>query len=202
MKNYILFILLIFSGILLHAQVESIDTIVSNYNIGEVEVLSQYKFKSKKEERRYNKLEADMRVVYPFLKLVIAEYGRVNEEMKLYDKKKRKEYLKWYEKYVYKNYIGHIVEYKPRQGRLLLKLINLELENSPYELIKEYRNGFRAILWQAAAMLLGANMNSEFKEDEIPMIKYLLRKMAADAELQQINLGKTEDEPKNIELFH
>ena len=194
-------LMFVLMGSLAFAQ-EPVDSIPTpSFDIGEIEVFGQYEFTSKREEKKYDQLEEDMRVVYPFLKLVVTEYERVNKEMKLYDEKKRKEYLKWYEKYVYNNYIGYLVDFTPRQGRLTLKLINLELEESPFTLVKEYRNGFRAALWQGAAMLLGANMNSEFSEKELPMVKHILRKLKADAELQQINLGKREGGPENIELF-
>ena len=201
MKLYFLSIF-VFIGSLALAQ-DPLDSIPTpTFEIGEIEIFGQYEFTSKREERKYSKLEEDMRVVYPFLKLVVTEYERVNKEMMLYNEKKRKEYLKWYEKYVYNNYIGYIVDFTPRQGRLTLKLINLELDESPFALVKQYRNGFRAALWQGAALLLGGNMNAEFNEKELPMVKHILRKLKADAELQQINLGKREGGSENIELFH
>ncbi len=44
------------------------------------------------------------------------------------------------------------------QGKLLIKLIDRETDQTSYELVKQLRGGFRAFFWQSIARLFGANL--------------------------------------------
>lgn len=150
--------------------------------IGEIVVFQPYPFNSHKEEKTYQKLEEDIRVVYPVLGIVKTEYERVNKELALYEGDRQKQYLKWYENYAKKSYMHHLSVMNYRQGRLFLKLISRELETTPFELIKEYRNGFTAVVWQFAANAHFASLNAKYDKDENPMIEHILKRL--DAEYQ------------------
>jgi len=52
------------------------------------------------------------------------------------------------------------------QGKLLIKLIDRECDNTSYDLIKLYRGSFRAFFYQGFARLFGANLKSEFDYTE------------------------------------
>ena len=56
------------------------------------------------------------------------------------------------------------------QGKLLLKLIDREIGQSSYQLIKEYKGGFNAVFWQGIARLFGSDLRKpydKFGEDRI-----------------------------------
>ena len=48
------------------------------------------------------------------------------------------------------------------QGKILMKLINRETNNTCYELIKEYRGGFSAQFWQTLAWFFGSSLKQEY----------------------------------------
>jgi hypothetical protein len=48
------------------------------------------------------------------------------------------------------------------QGRLLIKLIDRETQNTSYTLIREYRGKFSAAFWQSVARLFGTNLKEEY----------------------------------------
>jgi hypothetical protein len=48
------------------------------------------------------------------------------------------------------------------QGRILLKLIDRETGNTSYQLVKDFRGGFQAFMWQGVARLFGNNMKAEY----------------------------------------
>ena len=62
------------------------------------------------------------------------------------------------------------------QGKLLIKLIDRETDQTSYELVKELRGGFRAFFWQSIARLFGANLKDTYdKEGEDMMVEELIR---------------------------
>jgi len=151
---------------------------VFHVNLDEIEILRHYPFKNKREEKKYNQLETDVLKVYPLALIVGSELKLVNAELdSIYnDKSKRKTYLKWYQNYVYKTYIDSLKTLDVRQGRLLLKLIHHETGKTPYELIKSYRGGFNAILWQSAAFMFGANLKSSYDPIDDAMLEHIIKR--------------------------
>ena len=48
------------------------------------------------------------------------------------------------------------------QGKLLIKLVDRETQNTSYQLIKDYRGGFSAAFWQGIARIFGTNLKAEY----------------------------------------
>jgi hypothetical protein len=151
---------------------------IFHFNLREVEIIPPYKFKNKRQEKKYNQLETDVLKTYPFALIVGSELKLVNSELdSVYtDKSKRKTYIKWYQDYVYRTYIDSLKKLNLQQGRLLLKLIHRETGKTPYELIKSYRGGLNAIFWQSAAFMFGANLNSSYNPEDEAMIEHIIRR--------------------------
>lgn len=142
--------------------------------LNEVVIVPEYQFANDKEKAEYEKLRNDIIRVYPLVQLISDEYNRVNLEMELYNNKQKREYVKWYEGYAKEHYMPMLYGLTISQGRLLLLLIDRELGESSYRLIKEYRNGFRAMFWQGTAFMLGANMKKRYNPEENPMIEHIM----------------------------
>ncbi|MBP6230245.1 MAG: DUF4294 domain-containing protein [Paludibacteraceae bacterium] len=124
------------------------------------------RYTKKKDVKRYDKLVRDLKKVYPFAKMVGREVERVNPLLlKIEDKKERKEYMRAYEKALFKEYEPVLKKFTFSQGKLLIKLIDRECEQSSYELIREYRGGLTAFFWQGFARILGANLKEDFNDN-------------------------------------
>jgi hypothetical protein len=151
---------------------------ILHINMEPVEVVAPYQFKNKKERKKYHQLELDLLKTYPLALIVSSELNIVNAafENTYTDPPKRKVYIKWYQKYVYRTYIDSLRTLNVQQGRLLLRLIHRETGKTPYELIKSYRGGLNAILWQSMAFMAGANLNSEYNPEENLMIEHIIRR--------------------------
>jgi hypothetical protein len=48
------------------------------------------------------------------------------------------------------------------QGRLLIKLIDRETQNTSFELIRLYRGSLSAAFWQGIARIFGTNLKEEY----------------------------------------
>ena len=153
------------------------DTLI-HFSFPPVEIEAEYLFKNKREERKYHQLYEDIKRTYPLSQIVSSEVKLVNAELdSIYrPKSKEKEYLKWYEKHIYHTYIDTLKALNIRQIKLFIKLINRETGSSPYTLIKKYRGGFDAFLWQLSANALLVNLKSEYNPAEDAMIEDIIKK--------------------------
>ena len=151
---------------------------IFHVNLGTIEMIGPFPFKNKREKKKYSQLEVDLMKTYPLALIVSSELKIVNAEFESShaDAARRKVYIRWYQKYVYKTYIDTLKTLNASQGRLLLKLIHRETGKTPYELIKSYRGGFNAFFWQSMAFMAGANLNSKYDPEENMMMEHILRR--------------------------
>ena len=156
---------------------ESSDTML-HFSFPPIEIEGEYLLKDKHQERKYHQLYDDIKRTYPLSKIVSSEVKLVNAELdSIYKtKSKGKQYLKWYEKHIYHTYIDTLKSLNIRQVKLFVKLIHRETGSSPFELIKKYRGGLDAFLWQLSANALLVNLKSEYDPIEDAMLEDILKK--------------------------
>jgi hypothetical protein len=131
--------------------------------IKEVTVYAHPQFPKKSDFRKYERLVYNLKRVYPYALIVRNRLLKVNEDMKnLNSDKERKDYIKKVEKDVFANYEGDMRDMTITQGRLLIKLIDRETQNTSYTLIKDYRGKFAAAFWQGVARIFGTNLKEEY----------------------------------------
>jgi len=133
--------------------------------IREVTIFAKPKSKSarRSEYRQYERLIYNIKRVYPYALMVRAKLESVNEELKKIEgDRERKNYLKSVEKDVFAEYEGDMRQMTMTQGKILIKLIDRETQNTSYELIKEYRGKFSAAFWQSIARIFGTNLKAEY----------------------------------------
>jgi len=117
----------------------------------------------KRDYRRYERLIYNIKKVYPYAIIVRKRLEQVNEELKdIKTEKERKAYLKGVEKDVFSEYEDEITHFTITQGKILIKLIDRETQNTSYALIREYRGRISAAFWQGIARLFGTNLKAEY----------------------------------------
>lgn len=117
----------------------------------------------RREFREYEKLVFNIKKVYPYALIVRVKLGEINEELKNFpDDRDRKKFLRDVEKDVFKEYQDDIENMTISQGRLLIKLIDRETQNTSYTLIRDYRGKFSAAFWQGIARIFGTNLKEEY----------------------------------------
>lgn len=167
---------------LLHGQADSVSTIdtlkgrsyllqkverngevLPEVEIKEVIVYARPQFQKKSDYRKYERLVNNIKRVYPYAVIVRDRLYKVNEELKnMHTDKDRKDYMKKVEKDVFAQYEGDMREMTITQGRLLIKLIDRETQNTSYTLIRDYRGKFTAFFWQGIARIFGTNLKEEY----------------------------------------
>ena len=141
------------------------DTIIVS-EIEEVVIIPKPKFSSRRDLRRYRRLVRNVKVVYPYAKLAKRKYDEVVVELAKFDSEKaRKDYMKQVEQELKDEFEGDLKKLTISQGRILIKLIDREIGETSYVVLKEFRGTFSAFFWQTIARLFGHNLKAIFDAD-------------------------------------
>ncbi len=145
--------------------IEGPDTIPFVY-LKEVLVFPPLKFKNKKERYRYTKLVRDVKKTLPYAKMIYETLIETYEYVEtMPDEKSKNAHLKRMEKDLYKKYKPELKKLTRTQGKLLIKLIDRECNQSSYTLISAFLGKFRAGFWNIFASIFGASLKSEYDRD-------------------------------------
>lgn len=121
------------------------------------------KFKSKKQEEFYWRTVRDVRKTLPYAKLAFNALCETYEYIQtIPDPKERERHLKKLETDIVNQYKPVIMKFTKGQGKVLLKLINRETEQSSFNIVKAFLGSFRASFWQAFGRFFGMNMKVGF----------------------------------------
>jgi len=110
--------------------------------------------------RRY---EQRVRKVYPLAKEAADILNRANEFLASdASEREKRRYVKATQQEIIDKYEETLWSMSRTEGRILLKLIYRETNNSAYYIIKEYRSGFTATFWQATAKYFGGDLKTQY----------------------------------------
>jgi hypothetical protein len=131
--------------------------------IKDVNIVGKRKAASAFQAWRYERLVYNIKQVYPYAVLVRTKLSDVNSNLQNFQsEKERRDYIKTVEKQVFHDYEGDMKDMTIVQGRILIKLIDRETQNTSYELIREYRGKITAAFWQGIARIFGTNLKEEY----------------------------------------
>ena len=120
-------------------------------------------FKNEKEREKYNRLVYNIKKVLPWAKLakltIIETYDFLET---LPEKKSRDEHMKRVEAGLKRQYGPALKKLSRSQGRLLLKLIDRECNQTGYAIAKAFMGSFKANLYQGVAVLFGNSLSKKY----------------------------------------
>jgi hypothetical protein len=112
---------------------------------------------------RWNRLRNAVYVTYPYA----VSAGRIINDINAHlayisDEHQRKEYIKSREKELRTQFGNQLEQMSVYQGKILMKLINRQTGNNCYEIIKEYKGGFNARIYQTVAFFFGSSLKQPY----------------------------------------
>ena len=135
--------------------------------INDVVIYPPMKFKNKKQEEFYWRTVRDVRKTLPYAKLAFSTLCETYEYIQtIPNQKQREQHLKQLESDIFNQYKPVVKNMTKGQGKILLKLINRETDQSSYSIVKAFLGTFRAGFWQTFGRFFGMNMKSGFKPDK------------------------------------
>jgi hypothetical protein len=110
----------------------------------------------------WTRLRNAVYVTYPYARTAGATINDINEHVANLSKKERKDYIKTREKELKKQFSDPLSNLSVYQGKVLMKLINRQTGNNCYEIIKEYKGGFNARMYQTVAFFFGSSLKQKW----------------------------------------
>ncbi len=179
MKKLLLFVsVLMFSGSL-SAQIttDSIqkkeivndenDTIVKDPILLEEVIVYRTKL-TPAEKKEFLLLQNRVYKVYPFAKAAAERLTVLNKNMdKMKTNKEKKKYFKIVEDYMENEFTGQLKKLSRKQGQILVKLIHRQTGYTTFELIKDYKSGWKAFWSNNTARLFDINLKIKYLPYEV-----------------------------------
>jgi hypothetical protein len=111
----------------------------------------------------WTRLRNAVYVTYPYARIAGSTINEINTVLNgVKDKKQRKTIIKSREKELKKQFSDPLSNLSVYQGKVLMKLINRQTGNNCYEIIKEYKGGVNARLYQTVAFFVGGNLKQDW----------------------------------------
>ena len=145
------------------------DTIIrSEIELKEVIVFQPLKFISYDEAKRYILLRQRTFRVYQYAKLAADRLNILTERLnQINSKRKKRKYLRLIEDFIYNEFELELRKLSRSQGKILIKLIHRQTGNTTHQLVKELRNGWRALIYQTTASLFKLSLKDTYNPKEV-----------------------------------
>ncbi len=161
------------------------EAIVYNGDTIELKTLSNFYLYSKMTEAqktaaaKYNRLRNAVYVTYPYARKAGIVMNEMNAKLAMIaDAPERKKYIKSKESLLRKEFTDPLTNLSVYQGKVLMKLINRETGNNCYEIIKEYKGGLTARLYQTVAFFFNSNLKQPYDEkNEDAVVEKLVKEV-------------------------
>ena len=138
-------------------------------------------FNRRGDMRKYRRLVEAVKKVYP-IAVTARERMAGMEDTLLMLKTKREQqlYIRRVERDIKREYTPVLRKMTRTQGRILIKLISRETDETAFEIVREFRGRVEAGAWQLVAKVFGHNLKTEYDpEGEDAMIEQIVKYIEA-----------------------
>ncbi|WP_309614006.1 DUF4294 domain-containing protein [Flavobacterium sp.] len=138
--------------------IEANDTIVPLEEV----VVYRHKW-SAAEKKEFQLLQNRVYKVYPIAKIAAERLTVMNKNMdKMKTNREKKKYFKIVENYMENEFTGQLKKLSRKQGQILVKLIHRQTGYTTFELIKDYKSGWKAFWSNNTARLFDINLKTKY----------------------------------------
>jgi len=202
MKNYIkisIVLFLLLNNVFLFSQEEEKDSIslIDRYTIfegdtllielEEVFLLKKINLASSYERKYYYWFRKKVLNAYPYAQIAADSLEILNENLdKIKSKKKRKVYTKKMQKYMEEEFTDQLKKLTRTEGRILIKLLHRQTGFVAYDLVKDYRSGWKAFWYNTTASVFKLSLKDTYdpmNNNEDFLIEDILQRAFVDGVL-------------------
>jgi Domain of unknown function (DUF4294) len=141
-----------------------------------VKISARRTFKDLDEQRQFWLYTRSARRVYPYALQAISLYEQIQEETEGMNKRKRKRHIRREHKEMKEDMTETLKSLSKTEGKVLIKMIESQLNKPFYDVIRETRGGTTAAYWNT----LGKVWGYDLKEGYIPGSDVLLDDVLLD----------------------
>lgn len=147
--------------------IEENDTILSEPILLEEVVVYKHKL-TPEAKKEFLLLQNRVYKVYPFAKTASERLTMLNSNMrKLKSNKEKKKYFNIVEDYIENEFTGQLKKLSRKQGQILVKLIHRQTGATTFELIKDYKSGWKAFWSNNTAKLFDINLKTKYEPFQV-----------------------------------
>lgn len=129
-----------------------------------VYIFKPLKFKNDRERAEYYRLVRNVKKVYPISREINRTIIETYEYLQtLPNEKARQKHIKRVESGLKEQYTPQMKKLSFSQGKLLIKLVDRQSNQSSYDLVKAFMGPFKAGFYQTFAALFGASLKKQYE---------------------------------------
>lgn len=148
---------------ILHEAVIYMGDTIESKTLANVILYSNPSDAQRKAWAQYNRLRNAVYVTYPYARRAGMVLNDINEKLlPVKSEPARKSIIKSREKELRKEFSQPLMNLSVYQGKVLMKLINRETGNNCYDIIKEYKGGLTARLYQTVAFFFNSSLKQPY----------------------------------------
>ena len=163
-------------GEIVTALITDTDTILIA-ELDDISISSPRSFKDRAEYRRYLKYRRYAAIVYPYATKAIRIFKETEYVTQNMKKGKRKRHIKRLQKELKREFKEPLKKLTKTQGKILVKMIEKELNRPFYGLVKNLRGGMTAAYWQQLGKFYGYNLKEGYIPGKDPILDAVLQDM-------------------------
>ena len=161
------------NGEIVKVIIEDGDTLLLS-TFDEIKVSSKRFFDSDAEYRRYLIYRKYAQDVYPFAVEAIQTYQTVSEATEGLSTWKKKKYVRRVQEQLFKKYEDIFKNLTKTQGRIMIHMIEKELDITMYDLIRDTRGWLTANYWHMLSGFFDYNLKGGYQIGEDPIMYMVL----------------------------
>lgn len=116
-----------------------------------------------RQHQKYNRMVHNVRKALPYAKIAAQKITEIEQKLNtVHSEKEKKRVIKEEYKQLMKTFKQPLMKLTVTQGRILIRLIYRETQNTSFHHIREYKGSVNAYFWQSIALLFGNNLNADY----------------------------------------
>ncbi len=165
---------IVVNGQVMQALIDGTDTLYF-VDLQNVSISSPRTFADRSEYLRYLKYRRYANKVYPYAKQAIRIFTEAQQASADLKKRKRKKYMKKLSKELEKEFEQPLTRLSKTQGKILVKMIERELDVPMFDLIKMTQGKFKAFYWNQSSKLYGYRLKTGYRLGDNPILDIVLQ---------------------------
>jgi len=166
---------------------EAGDTLIL-HTLEDISITSLRKFKSAEDYAKYMKFKRYAALVYPYAKEAIRIFRETEYITQNMNKRKRKKHIKKLQEELKTEFEEPLKSLTKLQGKILVKMIERELDRTMYDLIKGLRGKLTAFYWNNASKLYSYDLKAGYVEGRYEILDAVLQDFDISYRIQQDEL--------------
>jgi ATP-dependent Lon protease len=194
--NKLIFILVI--SFIFECKAQIVDSVIVDGEAIAVQLLNEITLVplhlNSSEKIKFHRLRRKVRKVYPFALAAKKQLLELKEDLNYTETRRQKRRIgKVHDKWIQEHFTSEIKKLTRSEGRVLIKLIHRETGNTAYDLVRNYRNGLTALVWQKLAKYFDGDLKATYNPEinsEDQWIEHILWEMRrSESKLKKTRLN-------------